>query len=855
MSKKTIFLIDANSFCYRAFYAIRELATSYGQPTNAVYGFVTMLNKILKERKPDYMAICFDVGKDTFRQRRFKEYKIHRPPMPDKLSSQLPIITEVIKAYNLAVFAKEGFEADDVIATCVQRAKSENLKVFIISGDKDILQLVDDDVAVYSPTKDIIFDRKKVEELLGVAPEKIKELIALMGDAADNIPGVKGIGSKTAVALISEFQGLDNLLDNLGKIKSDKLRVLLEESKDIINLSLELAILKEDVDLDFSLDNLEVGDPDKKELFEIFKRLEFKGLLRPFAPQTQVNTKQTVEKITTNEKAASLLNKISKDGEAAVSLENIDLTDELLYNNLLVCDHQNNAYRVSLDFKATKEFLSNRNVKKVGHDLKTLELILADKKIELRSLGFDTMIAAYLLNPTRAKYSLKEALFDYLEVSLSNESTEAASLGFLFRLKDALQEKLKVQQLSQLFTSLEMPLVAVLAKMEIDGISVDQKVLKEISAELKTQQDRLLKKVFSMSGEEFNLNSPKQLSGVLFQKLNIKPIKKTKTGFSTNEEVLKQLSGKHEICKVILEYREIAKLKSTYADGLLKLCNKKTGKLHTSFVQTGTQTGRLSSREPNLQNIPIRTELGRSIRKIFVASNGCVLLSADYSQIELRILAHLSGDTNLTKAFLDGKDIHTSCAALIYDVALEDVTADMRSAAKAINFGIAYGMSTFGLSQELGINREEAQSFIDAYFLRYPKVKEFMQDAVASAEKQGFAVTILGRRRYLQEINSKDLNIKQFAQRQAINTPVQGSAADVIKQAMLLIYEDLLKNKLSSKMILQVHDELLFDVVNNELEKVKKIVKDNMENAFKLSVPLEVNMKTGKSWYAMKGID
>ena len=854
MPKKNIFLIDASSFCYRAFFAIKELSTSYGQPTNAVYGFITMLNKILKERKPDHMAICFDVGKDTFRQRRFKEYKIHRPPMPDSLSSQLPIIEEVIKAYNLATFAKEGFEADDVIATCVEEAKKKDLTIYIITGDKDILQLVDKDTFVYNPSKDIVFTREKVEEHFGVAPEKIKELIALMGDAADNIPGVKGIGSKTAVSLISEFKDLKNLLSNLPKVKSDKLRELLEQSKDIINLSEELAELKKDVDLDFNLDNLKVGQPNKQALFEIFKRLEFKRLLKQVTSEAQALPKPKVEKITSEEKASSLLDKVSKDKEIALFLQKDLLSMQDKYDNLILCDRQGSIFSLSLGLKAAGKLLSDKDIKKIGHDLKTIKLNLRNRDIDFCGMGFDTMIAGYLLNPAKVNYALEDCLLDYLDISVPEGTDEVVFLQFMFKLKESLEGKLESHKLFDLFFNLEMPLVDVLAEMEIDGITVDQRTLKEISVDLEKRQNKLLKEVFKMAREEFNLNSPKQLSGILFQKLNIKPIKKTKTGFSTNEEVLKQLSKKHEICKVILKYREIAKLKSTYADGLLKLCDKQTGKLYSSFIQTGTETGRLSSREPNLQNIPIRTELGRGIRKVLVASGGCVLLSADYSQIELRVLAYLSGDANLVKAFQEGKDIHSSCAALIYDVELKDVTADMRSSAKAINFGIAYGMSTFGLSKELGISREEAESFIDAYFLRYPKVKNFMQETISFAEKNGYVTTMMDRRRYLEGINSRDINIKQFSQRQAINTPVQGSAADIIKQAMLLIHGELLKNKLSSRMILQVHDELLFDVASGEIEKIKEIVKDKMENSLKLSVPLKVNMKVGKNWLDMKEV-
>lgn len=848
MQKKNIFLIDANSFCYRAFFAIKQLSTSYGQPTNAVYGFVTMLNKILHQFNPDYLAICFDVGKDTFRQRRFKEYKIHRAPMPDSLSSQMPIIEDIIEAYNLAIFAKEGFEADDIIATCVKKARENGLAIYIISGDKDILQLVDKDVFVYNPTKEIIFDNKKVEEHFGVAPNRIKELIALMGDATDNIPGVKGIGAKTAVSLLNEFKELDNLLENSQKVKSEKLRLLLEQSKEIIELSRELAQLKDDIDLDFNLNTLKVNEPNKEKLSEIFKKLEFKTLVKQFSVETNTAQAQKVElkEINSENEAVVLSKKISQVKELFLALRE----DKLL----LTFDGEDKVFSISPDFSCVRDLLCDEKIKKSGHDLKEMKLALARRDINLSGIYFDTMIASYLLNPAKTDYALEECLFEHMNITLPQENKEIYFVSNLANFKKILDKKLKAYGLLDLFVNLEMPLVGLLAEMEFCGISIDKEALSQISQELGKKQEELLKQVFSAAGEEFNLNSPKQLANILFNKLKIVPLKRTKTGFSTNEEVLKRLSSKYEICKIILEYREITKLKSTYADGLLKLCNQETCKLHTSFIQTGTQTGRLSSREPNLQNIPIRTELGRQFRKVFIPSKGCILLSADYSQIELRVLAHLSQDNSLIDAFLQDKDIHNITAALIHNVKPEDVNSQMRATAKTINFGIAYGMSAFGLAQELGISNEEAQVFIDAYFMRYSKVKKFMQNTITEAEKNGFVTTIMGRRRYLEGINSSDLNIKQFAQRQAINTPVQGSAADIIKQAMLFIHSELLKRKLASKIILQIHDELLLDVAASELGFIKEIVRDKMEYACKLLVPLKANIKVGKNWLQMEEV-
>lgn len=841
MSRKRIFLIDATAFCYRAFYAFSGLATSFGQPTNAIFGFVNILNKILREHKPDYVAICFDVSRDTFRQKKFAEYKIQRPPMPDDLVSQMSLIRDIVKAYNLKIFEKEGFEADDVIATLAKLGKAQGLDVVIVSSDKDILQLVEDRVKVFSPYKDegTLYDEEKVKERFGVASEIIPDVISLMGDATDNIPNIPGIGEGFALKLIQEFGSLDNLLQNIDKVKQEKIKNTLKENIKTLELNKELVVLDKNIELDFKLEDLKVVEPNYQELARIFKHLEFKKFLQALPIKEEAQAVIEIDNIEDN-KVKSLV----KDGDELI-LCGQDL------DSLVFCV-QEKIFKVVNPSENLKDTLANEQIKKVGHDLKALKVALKKADIELNGLYFDTMIAAYLINPSKGNYDLPSVAWDILgraDAIIDNQN----AVGLIVKLKEKLELELNAKSLIKLFFETEMPLVNVLARMEINGIKLDLDVLKELSIDIQKRLEGLIKDIYRISGCEFNINSPKQLSEVLFEKLKLPVVKKTKTGASTNEEVLNVLAKKHELPAHLLEYRQLTKLKNTYIDTLPLLVDAKTGKIHTSFNQTGTETGRLSSSNPNLQNIPVKTEIGRNIRRAVIAQGkNNFLLSCDYSQVELRILAHLSGDETLIAAFGASQDIHKATAALIYGVQENDVNDAMRETAKRVNFGIVYGQSAYGLARDLEISIDDAQKFIDAYFLRYPKVKAYIDSQTERAEKLGFVTTILGRRRYIPEIKNKNIGIRQFAQRQAVNTPIQGSASDLIKLAMIEIQNLVDARKLKSQMTIQIHDELVFDVLKDELKEMLELIKNRMENVLALQVPVKVEIKQGKNWLEME---
>jgi len=858
MSSRKLILIDANSFCYRAFYAIRGLATSYGQPTNAVYGFVNMLKKILKDHQPDYAGICFDVGKETFREKKFSEYKIHRIPMPDDLVSQIPIIKEVISAFNLTALELEGYEADDVIATVAQKLSGRDLEVVIVSGDKDILQLVNKNIKVFNPSKDdTFFDDKKVKELFGVEPERLKDLFALMGDKTDNIPGVTGIGEVTAKALLQEFGSLEKILDHPEKIKSDKVRELIKQQRAQAILSRDLATLDENVPLDFNLGSLKVGEADQKLLLELFRKLEFKSWFKELSGTGKVldsNTKiidsapgldETLRQINSARDEVVFLVDFTSGIWPEVELKGIYLTPEKSQVSIFP----------PLEINRLRQIFEDEKITKITYDLKTMLIALNEGRIKIAGKVFDVMLAAYLLDPAKTNFSLEELAWEYLGTASNIVMDLPTETEVTFKLKSLLEEKLKEKSLLDLFLKVEIPLAFVLARMELNGVKIDKDILKGLSVKMQARTKELTERIYRLSGEEFNINSPKQLSQILFEKLKLPVVKKTKTGASTDEEVLTKLAQRHELPVLLLEYRQLTKLTSTYIDALPKLINPKTGRVHTSFNQAGTETGRLSSSAPNLQNIPIKTELGRQIRKAFVASGtGFSLLCADYSQIELRILAHLSGDESLVKAFKKDEDIHRLTASLIFNQKIEKVTNDMRDTAKRVNFGIIYGISAYGLSKDLSVTQEMAQDFIDAYFLRYPKVRNFCDLQIKKARQDGFVTTILGRRRYLPQINSSNNTLRQFAERQAINAPVQGSAADLIKLAMINIQEELAKKKLQSRLTLQVHDELVFDCPDGEINEMKDLVKREMEDVLKLSVPVKVDIGIGKNWLDQRKI-
>ena len=880
MSRKRLFLIDGNSFCYRAFYAIRQLSNSKGQPTNAVYGFVTMLNKLVKDNAPDMLAVAFDLKGPTFRHKKYEEYKIHRKPMPDELVGQMPLIKKAVAGYNIPIYEMEGYEADDVLATLAKKAEAHGIDTFIVTGDKDALQLVDEHIKVVNPQKDnLVFDAARVKEAFGVGPEGIPDLMALMGDATDNIPGVSGIGEKTAVELMKEFGSLDNLLKNVDKVKGEARKKALRENEKVAILSKELALADVHVPIKVEFDELKLKEPDRGALLELFKELEFKSLIKDFTPKGKLDSKY--ELIDDEKKFKKLIGELKVLKEFAFDFETTS-EDPMLARLVGVsfswkvghaCYVPVNKYHeIDAVLEALKPVFENTHIHKVGQNIKYEYIVLSNYGIKLAGEMFDTMVASYLLNPSKFNHNLEDISIEYLGHKLTTPIEDLIGKGkkaitmdlvdvdkvcayccedsdVTFRLKKILAKDVADKGLDELFYKVEMPLVKVLAEMEITGVSIDREYLGELSVEMEKKLGKLTKKIYEIAGEEFNINSPKQLSHILFEKLKLPIIKRTKTGISTDEDVLTKLAASHKLPHTLIEYRELSKLKSTYVDSLPLLINPKTGRIHTSFNQTVTATGRLSSSEPNLQNIPIKTEEGRKIRKAFVPSaKGNVLLSADYSQIELRILAHLSGDKHLIKAFREGLDIHSFTASLVFGVKEHDVTPEMRGMAKTVNFGIIYGMSPYGLSQSLNIDVNKAKEFIDAYFERYPDVKKCLDGMMDEARKQGYVTTILGRRRYIPEINSPDMRIRQFAERTAINAPVQGSAADVIKVAMIAIYEKLAKAHLKTRMTLQVHDELVFDVPKDELKESYEIVKDGMEKVIDLMVPIEAHVEVGKNW-------
>lgn len=845
MNKPDLFLIDTTAFCYRAFYALKNLATSFGQPTNAIYGFVNILNKILREKKPDYLAACFDVSRDTFRQRKFAEYKIQRPPMPESLSSQIPLIKEIIAAYGITMYELEGYEADDLIASLSRKAEEKGLFTTVVSSDKDILQLVGEELVVFNPYKDegVIYDKKKVFERFGITPGQIPDIIALMGDDADNIPGVPGIGEKTAVELIKNFHSCEELVGNLDKLRQPRIKKVIEDNIEKIKLNKELVVLDNSLNLDFNLDNLKIAKPDHKELFRIFKYLEFKKLLNDL-PLAQDKPEES--------KAVSLSGRelkalVEKSGELFLYGKN--LSDLKFFA-------QDKFFQLDEIDGDTKDILSDPEVKKIGHGLKRIKIFLAEENISIEGLSFDTMIAGYLINPSKSEYNLCDLAWDYLDKMVVPESIDSLeALTLILRLKPKLEQEMRDKSLFELFFNVEMPLVKVLAKMELEGIKFDLKLLKEVSSDIEKKLIGLIGDIYQLSGCQFNINSPKQLRDILFDRLKLPVVKRSKTGPSTDEEVLRVLSGSHRLPLLLLEYRQLMKLKTTYFDTLPELVNPKTGRIHTSLNQTGTETGRLSSSNPNLQNIPVKTELGRKIRQAIIAfDQDSYLFSCDYAQMELAILAHLSKDDNLVYAFKQNKDIHKTTASLIYGLEEKDVSDQMREVAKRINFGIIYGLSSYGLSRDLNITIDQAQGFIDTYFARYAKVKQFIEKQIEKVEKDGFVTTILGRRRYIPEIKHKNQGIRSFAQRKAINTPIQGSASDIIKLAMVKLDEQIKQRGLNTRMILQIHDELLFNVPERELKQSSELIKEIMENVIVLDVPIRISIKKGRNWLEMEEI-
>jgi DNA polymerase-1 len=775
--------------------------------------------------------------------------------MPDDLTGQIPIIKQIILAYGISIYEKAGFEADDLIASLAKKARQEGLDVVVISSDKDILQLVNKNIKVFNPYKDkkgIVYDSEKVLQQFGIKPCQMIDFISLTGDAADNIPPVKGIGEKTAARLIRDYESIDGILANLKNIKPQRLQEALKENYQQIMLNRHLIKLREDVDLDFDLGKLKLGEPDYSALRRIFRQLEFKSLLGNLPSQNPTGT--AVDEVRRFYGAGGIdsVRKLLSSGK-----KEIILTYDDNRISLLSCDEEIFAELGERDFNhEIISILGNPEIKKIGHNLKEAKVKLSKRKVKLEGLYFDTMIAAYLLNPSGVNYALSDLVWDYLKEAVDTQSIRLdTACSFILRLRSVLEEELKEKELDSLFFNLEMPLVDVLSEMELAGVTVDTEFLKSLSRQIERQLIGLVEKIYELSGTQFNINSPKQLRSILFERLRLPVQKKTKSGPSTDEEVLNKLANQHPLPRALLDYRKLTKIKSTYVDALPALVDPGTKRIHASFNQTATATGRLSSANPNLQNLPIKGEIGRQIRKAIIASGvDNFLVSFDYSQIELRILAHLSGDSQLINAFKNDQDIHITTASLIYGLDQGDIDSKMREVAKRINFGIIYGLSSYGLSRDLGISQEEASNFIDAYFSRYPGVRDYILSQIERAKKEGYVTTILGRRRYIPEINSKNSGMRQFAERQAINTPVQGSAADLIKKAMVDIFCEMRNSGLKSKLILQIHDELVFEVPEPELDELIKLVRQKMEGCVKFNVPIKAVAKVGKNWLEMKEV-
>lgn len=835
---KRVFLVDGNSYLYRAFFATPHLSNSRGLPTNAVYAFMSMMKKLMNDEKPDNLIIIFDSKGPSFREEILKTYKAHRPPMPGNLSVQIPYVKEITQAMGLPIIEKEGFEADDIIGTIVEHLKTRDVHTYIVTSDKDMMQLVSDSVFVYDSMKNLLLGAKEVEEKLGVKPSLVTDYLALCGDTSDNIPGVPGIGEKTARELVGTHGSLEKILGNLEIISKPSVRQKLRDGKDFAHLSKDLATLRVDVPLEASLDDLTMKEPDEKTLRRLFRELEFTSLYKGLKVEGEEKKEWPPLKMAELD--------LKKIGLIAV-FHGKDPGDIRL------------AYFAAFDGKGI--FRSERNEdlqsllsgakELIVHDLKPFHIFSANHNIRINALCFDTMLASYLINPLRKDYALGSIIEEHLDVELSSHDSRQVlmdSLPHIFDLRDLLLGKMKDLDLTDLYRNIELPLVEVLASMEDKGVKVDRRILAGLSRDFDQRLNGLMKNIYGLAGESFNINSPQQLSRVLFETLKLPPAKKTKKGYSTDIDVLQTLSALHPLPKEILEYRSLIKLKNTYVDVLPALINPLTGRIHTTFNQMVTATGRLSSTDPNLQNIPARGEEGVKIRQAFIPEEGFLLLSSDYSQIELRILAHISHDELLIDTFLRDEDVHTRVAREVFGVEQGKVTADMRRTAKVINFGIIYGISGYGLSKELGVSPKEAQDYIDEYFVKYRGVKSYIEKTVTEARDRGFVKTLFGRIRYIPEINNPDTNLRQLGERLAMNTPIQGTAADVIKLAMVNVHRKLEPMNLRSRLILQIHDELVFEVKEAEMEIVEEIVREEMEKAVSFSVPLRVNLRSGLNW-------
>ena len=886
-NERTLYLIDGSAYIYRAYHAIRSLTNSKGLPTNAAFGFTRMLIKLIEDRSPEYVVMFFDAKGPTFRHEIYQDYKANRPPMPEDLSIQIPYIKEITHGFNIPVIEKQGFEADDLIGTFKCRAEKAGFFVVMVTGDKDFVQLVTDNAVIWDPMKETTIDINTVRDDFGVEPSQMIDVMALSGDASDNIPGVPGIGPKTALSLIKTFKTVERLYESVHTITKKKQQENLVLYKEQAFLSKKLVKIHVDVPFPFKPENFRYGTPDNTRLSKLFKNLEFRQLQQAFPKRADLSNKNyhaiydmsalfdLIGRLEKTEMFAIDTETTSKDPMKAnlVGLSFSMKPDEAFY---IPCAHDYPEAPAQLELQKVlsqlKPVLESPDIKKIGQNIKYDWMVLKRHGINLAGVKFDTMLASYLINPSKRAHNLDQIALDFLDhktityeeisgkgkkdVSFAEISLEKAmpysceDADITLMAYHVLMPLIDNAGLMELYNNVELPLVPVLMNMEMTGVCVDKQKLMDLSKSFEHQLEQLESMIYSMAGEEFNIRSSQQLGRILFEKLKLPVQKKTKkkTGYSTDVNVLTALADKHELPEIILRHRTLAKLKSTYTDALLDLVHPETGRIHTSYNQTVTATGRLSSSDPNLQNIPIRTDEGMEIRKAFVPRKDWTLVSADYSQIELRILAHYAADDILIEAFKNDEDIHTRTATEVFQVFRSFVTSELRRQAKVINFGIVYGMSPYGLSKELGISRKMAKIYIDNYFDRYKGVKRFVDQTISDARKTQKTSTLLGRIRLLPDINSSNKAVREFAERTAINTPVQGTAADLIKLAMIRVDAAFRERGLNSAMLLSVHDEIVFEVPPEELASVKVLVKEIMEGIWNLKVPLKVNLALGDNW-------
>ena len=917
---KKLVLIDGNSIMNRAFYGImgsKALTTKDGKYTNAIYGFLAILFKLLEDEKPDYIGVTFDLKAPTARHKMYEGYKANRKGMPTELAEQMPIIKDVLRAMNIDIIEKEGYEGDDIIGTLSRYGEQKGLEVVILSGDRDTFQLATDNVRINIPrtkggkTETEIFNREKVKEVYGIEPKQLIEVKGLQGDTSDNIPGVPGIGEKTALSLVQKYETIDNLYAKLESGEADvkgKQKEKLEQNKDLAYLSRTLGEINTKVPIEDTLEELKLEEWDKPKVLEIFKELNFKRYIDRFNLQNEVgieklqdeknienqyeikekSIKEIKEILKKQKQMIFYVNTVKDEDENKIIKEKISGIS--VFNPIVSEAYYINLKEENTKIQDLKDIFEDEEIKKIGIDLGRIYILLRQDGIDFNGLSYDASIAAYILNPTNNKLKLDDLAEQYLEIDINEilgnsseqkgqqinlfdamqtieesdeklkeendkklESGKYALYSYIiYKLQEVTMKKLEEINAVELFNKIDMPTVTVLANMQWNGMYADEEELNKFGNQLKEQLEIKTKMIYEMAGEEFNINSTKQLGEILFEKMKLPVVKKTKSGYSTDVDVLEKLKSEDPIISEILDYRQLMKLNSTYVEGLKPYINPKTKRIHSFFHQTITATGRISSTEPNLQNIPTRFELGKQVRKIFKPEQGKVYIDADYSQIELRVLAHMSEDTHMVQAFKEGQDIHKQAASKVFKTPMEEVTKEQRSNAKAVNFGIVYGISDFGLGEQLGISRKIAKKYIEEYLQEYAGIKNFMDEMKEKAKKTGYVETLFNRRRYIPELKSNNYMVRQFGERAAMNTPIQGTAADIMKIAMINVYKKLIEEKLDAKIVLQVHDEMMIETSLEEADRVKEIVKNEMESAIELKVPLIAEVSEAENWYECK---